>query len=57
MNRGFADLNTRAREQSAKRRRDVCSRMLIERLQHKHALSQDRGQHDNFDLPMIARFE
>src|SRR5437016_4398633 len=57
MNRVFAHLNARARDQGAKRRCDVCPRMLIKRLQHKHALRQNRGQYHKLNIASIAGLE
>jgi len=45
MNLHAADFHAGAGDESAERRDNVSTRMLIERLQHEHALGQDGGQH------------
>src|SRR5213080_2086340 len=57
MNRGPANLNTRAGNEPAERRGDISTWMLIERLQYKHALGQNSWQHDNHDIAAVTSIE
>src|SRR5215469_6727067 len=57
LNRRSTDFNTRAGNESAERRRDLSTWMLIERLQHKHALSENSWQHHNHYVAAIARIK
>jgi hypothetical protein len=45
MNSLLLDLNARARDESAQRRSDICTRMLVKRIQYKHALGQNSWRH------------
>lgn len=57
VNRRPADLNTRAGNEPAERRRDISTWMLIERLQYKHALGQDSWHYDNHQIAAAAGIE
>src|ERR1700682_1695341 len=54
MNLHAADFHAGAGDESAKRRDNVSTRMLIERLQYEHALGQDGGQHYDGHFTPIA---
>src|SRR5580700_4520085 len=57
MNCLLADLNARTRDEGAERRSDISTCMLVKRIQYKHALGQNSGQHHNHDVAAVASIE
>jgi hypothetical protein len=57
VHRCAADFNTWAGNESAERRCEISPWVLIERLQHKHALGQNSWQHHDHQVAAIACIE
>ena len=57
VNRHSADLDTRAGNEPAERRRDVSTWLLIERVQYKHTLGQNSWQKYNHHVAAVAGVE
>src|SRR5215467_3685049 len=57
VNRRVADFNARAGNESAERRCDISTCMLVERVQHKHRLRQNSWQYHNDHIATVAAIE
>jgi len=56
MNCLLFDLNTRASDEGGQRR-SICTRMLVKRIQYKHAFGQNSRQHRDHYLAAVAGIE
>jgi hypothetical protein len=57
VNRRPAEFNARAGNESAERRCDISTCMLVKRVQHKHRLGQDSWQYHNDHVATVAGIE